>query len=371
MPSSDSSARPDLLLEYAHSTRQRCLGLRGGAVGQLTDELTRARQRCASLGSLGLIEHEVDDFLGDVYRLSAMVEEVAQAFLEADGMVALLAPGGGYTVRPAAAVLRRPGTIAGLTATDIGALGLWVLDTGLWGWERRQWVINLLGVRGPLEAILDRVVTPTLLPRVFGPGGGRLSRAINLANIVLDANTIQDQGNPFRAYRERGSNYVADHQQLWLDVALVAFLREPSPPTAVAVAVFTTSWAVWKTQDERRRATNRFIATADRTQDRVRNQARERIHRATDQIRGWAGDDPYGGPVDPKLPTSPVEPMLDAVDDAADTTDRVADAIVSDVRHTVERTQDAVDAAVDGGLEIGEKLVDGGVGTIKQAWPFD
>jgi hypothetical protein len=195
----------------------------------------------------------------------------------------------------------------------------------------------------------------TALRTLSGPGvpAGKAGLAMLAGRLLRDGRAVADQGNPYRAFERRGTDYLADLEQVRLDALLVALGLRPSPPLAVGTLISFRMWAELATWDERRRLALAGLHGLDRVQDRSRDLAVDTLHRATAWLRSeldgrlGRGD---AGPVfvPPPLPLprplrTAAEGALDRVDAAADEVDHLADRAAGAAR-TVAR---AVGAAAD------------------------
>ncbi len=314
---------------------------------------------------IGTIDASLTDLLDDAEWMAQLVRTIATDFLRADGDVALRLPDGTYVVVPGAVVALAPGAVGCLDPDDLERLAQWLLGTGMWTWRHRAPLLNILGARAPVQAALLGQPSPTLAVRVLGAAGGRLSMAWALAAFVIDAKDVVDQGNPFWAFRERGSNYIADYQQGWFDLSLGAFAARPHPITAAVAAATFTSWVAWATWDERRRVTEAAMQGADVVQDTVRNAVRGAVDDAADAARAWLDDQEKdtGGPDQPPfLPTwvTLARKAVDGVEETVDTVDDKLDQAADKLRKTGRKAKQKVDDAVDDALEAGGKLWDEG-----------
>jgi len=317
---------------------------------------------CEGVPSTDPVCRELTAVLDGAEWMALDVREVAVAFLRADGEVAIGLPDGSFVAVPSGVLRLRPGLVVCLDAEDLERLAEWVLGAGQFAWRQRGPLLTLLGARAPVQLLLAGKASPTLLVRVLGPPGARLSLAASIASFVLDEKNVIEQGNPFWAFRERGSNYVADQQKAWFDLSLGAFAARPHPYTAGAVVLTGTAWWTWAIWDERRRFVERGVRAADTVQDDARNAAREAVDSAADAARSWLDDqvDPGGPDRGPDIPTwvPPAKAAVDGVEKSVDAVDDTLDKAADTVRKTGRKAKKKVDDAVDGVLVAGGKAFD-------------
>jgi len=361
VPNPSASAHPERLVQLAAATRDRSLSLRPAA-GHLGDDLCRLRARCPTLlPPVPPLDEDLVALLRRAEALARRIDDVAAAFLRADGAVAVHVPGLGWAAVPRPAVAAPVGVVVRLTTAELRAHGAWVLGAGQWALRNRAIVRNLLGVRGPVQALLGGTVSLGWLARIAARAGlsPRLGAALAVTSAVNDLRAVVAQGNPIRAFQRRGADYLADRAQVRLDLSFAAFLAAPSAPTGITVLATGATWANWATWDERRRFAGRVVGAADRTQDRWRDGMVANVHGATEVVRGLAGV-PGVAPPAPLPPGArrQLETVLDRVDDSAARVDEIADRGVAQVRSTAHVTHATVSRAVEGALDAGADAVD-------------
>jgi len=306
------SAHPFRLLAFAASNRQRSLELRPTAA-DLEEHLRRLPARCPGFSAT----HLADDVRAaghDLDRLADLVEEAAHALLDAD----------------TAWFTRYGGLLA-----------------------------NLRGI-----GLIWRAVDGT------GPAAGRIGVTVFIGRTIADAKDLVDQGNPFRAFQRRGTDYLADVEQVRLDALLVLLGTRPSPLAAVAAAISFRTWAELATLDERRRIALAGVRGVDRLQDAGRDLAVDGLHRATDWLRTQLDGGPFGGGRDrgpvvvpPLLPLprpfrTVAHEVLDRVDGTVEHLDDAADGAAGTARRAAKGAARAVSRASDAVLDAGARAVD-------------
>lgn len=313
-----ASAIPARLLTFAAASGDRSLTLRSAAL-DLGEALAPLRFFIGPwMGPPPALDVDLGQLAGRWEDLEENVRSVALAFEAADQQ-GLLPPG-----------LRRP--LA------------WIIDN----FEDIGLVVKL---GQPLRTFLTGKK-----PRAVG---GRLIPAVSLgltaADVVEDFGAVLGQGNPFRAFQERGTNYMADVSEVQFDLALGLFTARPNPITAALALGAGVNWANWKTFDERRRAAARVVGTIDRAQDRGRDYARDAVLGLIGMARGTVGGP---GRRNPSLLPPWTEPILDAAADAVEKSDEVADDLVDAVREGTKSAAEVLGWPVEEGLDAAEDVTD-------------
>lgn len=344
-----ASAVPTRLLAFATGSRAHSLSQRSDA-GELQAALAPLRLSLnAGIGVPPPLEAHLGDLVDRWEALEDHVEAVARAFHTADRH-GLLPPLVGDAVR-------------------------WVVD-------QADDVGLVRHLRPPLWMLVTGAVPPVLarFPKTVRTAGGRLIPAISLgftaAAMLEDLGVVVNQGNPARAFGDRGTNYVADVAEVQFDLALGAFTARPHLVTAAVALGAGVNWGNWKTFDERRRAAGRVVETLDRAQDDVRDEARDVVTGVIDAARGALGG---AGRAHPTLVPPWFDPVLDAAEEVVEGADEAIDEAVGQVRDTTEEVTEtfaeAVKVSLEAGAEVADEAIEGvgrtavAVGTgAKEVW---
>jgi len=304
------SAHPVRLSAFADRSRLQSLALRQTAA-DLEEHLRHLRVRCPEVVVPNLADR-VHEVRHDLDRLADFVDAVADALRAAD----------------ASWLARYAAPVANLRGMQL----LWRAATG------------------------------------SGSPVGRVDLGVLVARTVGDGGRVAAQGNPFRAFRRRGTNYLADLEQVRLDALLVALGYRPTPATAVAAAISLRMWAELASWDERRRLALGGLRAADHAQDQGRDLAIAGLQRVTSWLRaqfdGTLGDgDPGPVFIPPPLPLPrPLRLVavdaLDRADTVAGTADAAADRAARAARRAAHATAQAVSTASDAVLDTGARAVD-------------